>query len=481
MSRGRKLASDTIIYGTFTILQRFLTFFMMPLYANYLDKGDYGNLTNIFSMIAVMMVIYSFGFENAFYRFYNESGKKKVFSTSILFVASLGVVLSAILILLNPIISPLINDATNTDEMVLYASIVLFIDIIMLIPFASMRMERKTVKFSIYKFTTIVIAIAFNIYFIAYQGKSAEYAFISQMIASICGVILVAPIILKKFKFEIDISLFKEMMRFALPTVPAAAATILLRMGDHILIPHLIKNGDEALAEYGANYKLALPMMMFVTTFDYAWKPFYMNSYKQADAKQFFSKVLEIFVFISGFVFLLVGFFIDEIVNLSINSRSLLPEEYHSGLAVIPFAMGGYFFLGLNNYFSMGLNIEKQTKYLPRAIGTAMIFNVIANIIFIPIYGYIAAAWITLISYMIAAITLYFISNRIYPMNYRSGKIFGTAFICLLLYSIGISFESSFQYLIDSSLIVLFLLSGFYLRVVDFDLIKRILKRKKAS
>lgn len=480
MSRGKKLVSDTLIYGTFTILQRFLSFFMMPLYVRYLDKGDYGNITNIFAIIAIMMVIYSFGFENAFYRFYNDDKKERVFSTSFLFVVFWGAILSGILIAFNSFIFPFIGEAENIDEMVLYASIVLFIDIIMLVPFANLRMERKTIKFSIYKFLTILIAIGCNIYFIAYKGKSGEYAFISQIIASSIGVLILLPIIFKNFTLDIKSSLYKEMIRYGLPTVPASASTLLLRSGDHILIPHLAENGKEALAEYAANYKLALPMMMFVTTFDYAWKPFYLSSYKEPDAKQFFTKVLNIFVFVACLIFLLVTFFIQDIVAIEIFGKSILPEDYQAGLRVIPYAMGGYFLLGLFNFFSMGLNIEKKTKFFPRAVGVAVVFNIVANIVLIPIYGYMASAWITLISYFISTFIIFKISKIIYPLNYNYKKIAGLIAITLLLFSVKFYTDTiSFGFVYELIMIFAFVFFGFALNVLDKKLILRILKRKR--
>ncbi|MDC1067775.1 oligosaccharide flippase family protein [Candidatus Kapabacteria bacterium] len=481
MSRGKKLVSDTIIYGTFTILQRFLSFFMMPLYVNYLTKEDFGNITNVYSIVAVVMVLYSFGFENAFYRFYNENGKSKVFSTSFLFVVFWGLLISGTLLFSNSLISSSLSDAPNMKSMVFYASIVLFIDIIMLIPFALLRMERATLKFSIYKFITILIAIIFNIYFISYEGRGGEYSFISQIIASSCGVILISPIIIKNLAIKFEKKLFKEMFHFALPTVPAAIATLLLRTGDHILIPHLMEDGEEALAEYGANYKLALPMMMFVTTFDYAWKPFYLSSYKDSDAKSFFAKVLEVFVFIAGFIFLLVEFFLDDLLLIEIGGNTILPSSYHDGLFVISFAMGGYFFLGLNNFFSMGLNITKQTKYLPRAIGVAMLFNICANLILIPLYGYSAAAWITLLSYLISAITLYFISNKIFPINFNFKKVGLIIGFCLVLLFTNNNLNSENNIIVDFAMLVVYFSLGLYFKFVDVSILKNLLKKKKPN
>ncbi len=75
-SRIGSLASDTMIYGIFTILGRFITFMLTPLYTNYLTKQEVGDVTYIFSLIAFINIIYSFGMDSSFFRFYKSDNKE---------------------------------------------------------------------------------------------------------------------------------------------------------------------------------------------------------------------------------------------------------------------------------------------------------------------------------------------------------------------------------------------------------------------
>ena len=69
----KSLASDTLTYGVFQTLGRFLSFMLTPLYSNYLTKADNGIVAYLFAIIAIVVYIYSFGMEAAFFRFFYET------------------------------------------------------------------------------------------------------------------------------------------------------------------------------------------------------------------------------------------------------------------------------------------------------------------------------------------------------------------------------------------------------------------------
>ena len=56
-----KLAGQTAIYGTSTIVARFLNYMLLPLYTYTLSTSDYGVLTEFMSYIAVFQVLLTLG------------------------------------------------------------------------------------------------------------------------------------------------------------------------------------------------------------------------------------------------------------------------------------------------------------------------------------------------------------------------------------------------------------------------------------
>lgn len=411
--------------------------------------------------------------ENAFFRFYRDNDPKKVFSTIFIFVITFGGILSTLLYFASGVFG---NHAENFEKMMHYSAIVLFFDVVTLIPFALLRMERKTKQFAGLKLLMVLIAVILNIYFIVGQDMTGEAVFLAQVIASGLGIIFIAHIIKRYFIFSIDWKLLKQLLAFGLPTVPAALSTLLLKTGDHFILP-IMKN-PETLAIYSTNYKLALPMMMFVTTFDYAFKPLYMNMFKDSDAKDFFARVLTYFVLLSCIIFLIISLFMPYFVQIPLSNKHLINSIYWEGLSIIPLILGGYFFLGLFNYFALGINITKNTKILPFAVGIAMIINIVGNIILIPIYSYTASAWLTLIAYIVSAAILYFKSQKVYELNYNWAKIIPLIVITLAVYVLFKTLNFGFFFdLLSIPAFILILLLTKTISISDFKSIKNLIKK----
>ena len=54
----KRLAKETLIYGTSTIAARLFNFFLVPVYTYYLITADYGIIATVFAFMALFNIIY---------------------------------------------------------------------------------------------------------------------------------------------------------------------------------------------------------------------------------------------------------------------------------------------------------------------------------------------------------------------------------------------------------------------------------------
>jgi len=274
-SKIKNLASDTLIYGFFTIVGRFLTFMLTPLYANYLSNDDQLNFVYlIYAIIPIVIIFYSFGMESAFFRFFekdNPDTHKKAFSNSYLSIFFMSIVVSLFIFIFSSDIANLMTYQAipKGSLLVKIAAIIIMLDSWILIPYALLRMKRKAMKFATLKFILILFQVGFNIIFIVYYKMNAEGVIYANLISSVAGILLVMPEIWKNLQLKIDKNLISEMLRFGLPTVPASISAMILHVGDRPILQWL-SDSPLALNIYQTNYRLAIPMLLFVTVFDYA-------------------------------------------------------------------------------------------------------------------------------------------------------------------------------------------------------------------
>jgi O-antigen/teichoic acid export membrane protein len=434
-SRILTLAGDTLTYGIFILIGRFLTFLLTPFYTNYLSVEEVGDVGNFFALIAFVNVIYSFGMDLSYFRFYSQSNfqqSKIAFTYSYLTILTISFFVSVALWILAPSYARYLTNLPDQVFLVRLAVLVPLTDCLMVIPYAYLRMTRQVAKFSLIRFSLIVIAVALNIWFVVVMKTGIKGVFYAQLIANAVGVLLFIPIIAKHLTFSLDSKLFKDMLKFGLPTIPATFSGIILQVVDRPILKFLTDSNQVGI--YMVNYRLAIPMMLFVAMYDYAWRPFYLSNFESKDAKELFSRIFTYFVYTSGIVFLATAFFIEFLVRLPFFGGRFIEPTYWQGMDIIPIVMFGYIFNGFYINFNAGINIEKKTQYLPVAVGISAIVNIILNFLTIPLMGYRGAAWATFWAYLVSAVIIYYYSQKFYPIRYEWKKIISLGLILLSVF-----------------------------------------------
>lgn len=479
-----ELSKDTAVYGVSTIIGRFLAFLLFPLYTNVFTPDKFGIYTLVYAYLAFLNVVYIYGMDAAFMKYTSIAEgeeKKKTFSTPYIFVAATAIIFSLMFYLFYKPISVSMNLDSQYSYLLLYVIGILFFDTITLIPFNSLRLERKTQKFAIIKVANIIINLGLNLILILGFNYGIEAIFISNLVASIFSFIALLPEVLDKLKFQIDLKILKKMMKFGLPYLPAAFASIIVQIIDVPIVERLTNTAT--LGIYRANYKLGILMMLFVQMFAFAWQPFFLENAKEKNAKEIFAKVLTIFLVILSSIWIFLSLFIEDIVMIKIMGRTILGEQFLSGLPIVPIILLAYLFNGLYMNFIAGIYIEEKTKYFPLITGLGALVNVLVNLSLIPRIGIMGAAWATLASYIVMAGGLFLVSQKFYRIDFEYKKI---AKVFALIFISGISY----YYLVSNELLTFgikiiiligFITALFILKVVEkeeFIKVLSLFKRK---
>ena len=69
LEKLKSLSKDTMIYGTNTIVGRFLNFFLVPFYTNIFLPAEFGIVAILYSYIAILNVFFSIGLESGYMKF----------------------------------------------------------------------------------------------------------------------------------------------------------------------------------------------------------------------------------------------------------------------------------------------------------------------------------------------------------------------------------------------------------------------------
>ncbi len=388
----KSLSKDTLVYGINTIIGRFLTFFLVPFYTNKFLPGEYGIVAILYSYIAILNVFFSLGLESGYMKFASskEVGtEKENFSNPYLITFFNSLFMSGLIFIFSPDLTNVFQIGDQYSYLIRYSALILLFDTIVLIPFAYLRLNDKAKSFAAIKIINIIINVTMNVILIAYFDFGIEAVFISNLIASAVTFIILIPVLLKNLSFSFDKKLLRELLSFSIPYIPAGFAAYIIQIIDRPILKYL--TNDDTVGIYQASYRLGIFMMLIVSMFEYAWRPFFLNNAREPEAKNIFSKVLTLFILVSSFIFLIITVLINDIVKMELPyGYHLIGKAYWAGLSIVPVILFAYLLNGIYINFMAGIYIEKKTKYLPVITGLGAVSNIVANFILDPgifLYG----------------------------------------------------------------------------------------------
>jgi len=420
----KRLGTDTAIYGISTVLARLLNFALVPLYANVLTTSEFGIVANVYAYIAFITIFYSFGMESSYFRYASSKeigDEKDNFSTPFIAIASASFLFSLLIMLsANPLTSAFQIDI-SLSYLLYYTAGILFFDAIILVPYASLRLQHRAKFFAATKVLNIILTIVLNIITVYYLRWGIEGIFFSNLAASILAFVILIPAIQRQFNFRFHRILFKELLKFGLPIVPVGLSGILLQIVDRPILKLLMD--DSAVGIYQANYRLGIFMALITGMFEYAWRPFFLSHAKDPNAKQLFSRVMTYYLLICAVVFLSLSFFLPHIIQYKFFGRYILPPPYWEGLKIVPMVLLSYILSGIGTNLNAGIQIEKKTVYLLPTSLSGSVSKIILTFLLVPYMGIMGAAVATVIGYFMVEATLYPIVQKFYYIKYELGRI----------------------------------------------------------
>jgi O-antigen/teichoic acid export membrane protein len=479
MAGLKSLAKDTAIYGLSSILGKFLNWCFVFLYINVLrSTSDYGIVTNLYAYMALLLIILTYGMETGFFRFANDKNcdnPLKVYSTTLISIASTSTLFVVIVALLISPISTLMG-YPHQQECIMMLAMIIAIDAFISIPFAYLRYQKKALRFASLKLINITLNIALNLFFFLlcpyiYErnpeaiswffsyDKLVYYIFVSNLISSATTLLMLLPQ-LKGFKYTFDKSLWKTMIRYSLPILVLGIAGIMNQTFDKMFYPYLAANRPaymEELGIYGAVFKIAIVMVMFTQAFRFAYEPFIFAKNKSdgGDAKAMYALTMKWFIVTSLLIFLGVMFYID-IVSF------LMPAAYFKGIDIVPVIMAAEVFFGIIFNLSLWYKLTDRTQWGAYLAIFGFIILAVVNIAFVPQYGYAACAWASFACYFAMMVASYFIGQYYYPIKYPLKEIGAYTLLAVILYAVGmyIPIENIvLRYALRTTLIIVYVAS----------------------
>ncbi|TKJ41577.1 hypothetical protein CEE37_03150 [candidate division LCP-89 bacterium B3_LCP] len=427
----RRLLKHSAVYGIGHVLTRVVSFLLLPYLTHAFTPDQYGAITLLYTFIAIALVFYIYGFDVTFLRFYimeeDDDRRKAIFST--IFWTSLvtsGLVTLIIILSAGWLEGIIFANpealGSKARYLILISAAILFVETLGLYPYLYLRSVEKSLPFIGLKTFGAAIHITLTILLISVFERGIEGVFEANLVASTLQLAALLPAIVRNLRVRYVFVQMKEYLKFGLPAMPSQVFVMVIELANRKILEIIM--GLTVVGIFSAGYKLGLFMSVVVMGFRFAWHPFFLGIANQPEAKETFARIFTYFMLVTGTIFLVLVYTIEPIMTLPLPFIGVMIDPgYWGGLKVFPVILLAHICNGAYANFIVGVYLKKKTIFMPVVTGIAALVNVAGNFIFIPIYGMMAAAWVTLVSYFVLAALLYVFIRPHYRVDYEWKRI----------------------------------------------------------
>ena len=439
MNKLKVLAGQTALYGVSSILGRVINYLLVPIHTAIFLPDQFGSITYFYAYTALFNIIYTLGLETAFFRFSAKENNIRYYHYACTMIILLGILYSGSLIIFSDQIAEIL-DHPDQGYIIRLLAAILWIDAIMAIPFAKLRLENKATKFVLAKVSSLVLTVLLNLFFLVllqgvYQGNITSlnflekfynpelgigYVFIANLIGSFSLIFFLWKEV-SQIRLRFSWLHFKPVLVYALPIMIAGLAGIMNENIDKIFIPQLLSEGYygsqtplESLGIYSAAFKMGVFMMLAVQAFRFAGEPFFFSNAENKEAPELFAKVMHYFVVGCSIILVAVSLNIDIIAFIFLRD-----QEYWQALYLVPIFLLAKIFYGIFINLSAWYKIKDKTNFgiYFTLLGLGVI--ILGNLIFLPIIGLFASAYSALLGYIVMCIAAYLVGKKHFPIPYK--------------------------------------------------------------
>jgi O-antigen/teichoic acid export membrane protein len=426
----RELSKNLAIYGLGDVAVTGVNFLLLPVYMRYLTAEDYGVLTLLGSVEVIAKILFRWGLDGSFMRFYydceDSAARQKLASTIFYFLLAVSGVLLLVSLAAAPAIVALLDGSPSTVRALRIVLVNTFAIGFTFLPFHLLRMEQRSKTFSALTLARSVSTLLLRIALVVGLGMGVMGVVLTD-IAVTAAILLVllrffAPLIRPVFSREV----LRESLRFGLPRMPHAFAQQVMAVGDRFILTRFRSLAEIGVYSIGVSFGLTLKL--FLSAFEYAWAPFYYATAREPGAERIFAGVTTYGVAILSLMTAGLSAIGSDLLAL------MAKPDFAAASGIITWTAIGVLLQGVYLLTSIGLNITKNTRYYPVATTAAAVTNVGLNFVLIPRFGIIGAAWANGAAYAVQAVVAFRFSQRVYPVAYEWGRLARVAAAALLAY-----------------------------------------------
>jgi len=427
-----KLFKTSLVYGLTSSLQSVLGFVLLPILTIYYTPEIFGVYSILLLLSALSSAIFYLGASSALGRFYLEENsdlyKNKIFTTSLIITSIGAFLLISLGLIFAKLISTFLFESDKYYLPIILILIATSFGFLLGLMTLLLRYENRANLFLIITISGVLINFIVTISLLSKFNYGILAPIYGMLTSNALLFFILILIKIKNLTKKLEVDHFKLILSFGIQSSIAGLSLYLIDWIDRLIINKLLDLNDVGI--YSLGYKLAgLINILIILPFSLVWAPMRMQYAKSEKLSFFTGKVLSYFTAIGVFVLSGTILFGEDVLKIFFINKS-----YADAMLIVPVIMLSMFFYGYQNIIDFGIYINNKIYLYPIIASVLILVNVGLNYWLIPIFGYVAAAYVTLFTYFIYSLVIYIISSFYYEIKIESKRVLSAILIIPILF-----------------------------------------------
>lgn len=417
--KQKSFLSQILIYGLGLGLNYGIGFILLPVYSRLMVEADYGRLEVLNRTMEIVSLLFLTQYGITYIRFFRdkteEQYRRLVTSTCIYVVLIVaGAMTAAISALAIPVSNGLFMSPDYAHYVVLSALRYLM-QMAFVVPFLYFQATEQPTKYIIISAASFTTTLTLNIVLLYQMADKVAAVLWASILGSGVFVLLVGIPVFWRSARRLDLGISWQIVKFSWSFTFLGFLSFVMNSGDRLILNRYF--GAAEVGIYSAGYKVAQALSTFVFSPTIrAWTAKMVDTLRQPEGVKFLARLTTYALLLYSFLGLAASVYSREIVSVFVDRR------YFACYTIVPLVVLAYAGDGLQMFMDSAFYYTKKT-YLKMWHGFTTAICLGLYFILIPRYGMLGAAWATIVAYAFFVGLSWYLSNRILPTPYESGKM----------------------------------------------------------
>lgn len=438
-----KILQNSAIYTVIMVLQKGISFFLMPLYTAFLSPADYGILGVVSSVSTFLSVFITLGLQAAATRFYYKNNKDEEYSKRVFGNVAIVIIANSLLwgsVFIGGhkwVVDPIVGEI-EFFPYVFIGILNVIVTPMYLLYQNYLQARQNAAHYGINSLLCFLLQVILTVLSLTVFDLGVFGVLLSQLITSIVFFVYVIITFLRKQSIKLECPILKECFKYSLPLLPHNLANWSNGTLDKLLVNGIRSQTDAGMYNVGQQYG---SVMAFVANaINQAYVPWFYE--KVNEGKNGLKRIVQTAdasICLVSLVAIAMSLFAEEIFSIMISNPA-----YDGVWKIVPCIVFAYVFQSIY-FFFVNVLFLKDTKVIFTITITAVVVNIGLNLLLIPELGYVGGAIACILTYFVKSIMALIISSiKNKEIRFHWLLMYVIAFIALAisLTSLLLEFES---------------------------------------